>query len=178
MFYGHTYCNSELFLKLTLRFIILRCRFRLCIDYDIWHLHNTLSKMGVPNQQVVGLESGSPRSGGGERNTAGGGGVVVMGHVLPAGGSITPTSGKTHRCPYCPYSSSITTNIFNHMRIHTGERPFSCPYCPYRANQRTNLKTHMRIHTGEKPYACSQCPYRSSNKGGLDTHMWTRHCSK
>lgn len=118
---------------------------------------------GPHTQQRVGLESACHWTG--ERGAKGGG----KAHV---------TSGKTHQCPYCLYNTSVTTNLINHMRVHTGEKPFSCPHCPYRANQRTNLKTHMRTHTGEKPYVCTQCPYRSSNKGSLDTHIWTRHTVK
>ncbi|XP_047478294.1 protein tramtrack, alpha isoform-like isoform X14 [Penaeus chinensis] len=91
---------------------------------------------------------------------------------------VHTTSGKIHQCSYCPYSTSVTTNLINHMRVHTGEKPFSCPHCPYRANQRTNLKTHIRKHTGEKPYVCSQCPYRSANKGSLDVHILTNHTAK
>lgn len=78
---------------------------------------------------------------------------------------------KVHQCPYCAYTTNFTTNLINHMRTHTGEKPFSCPHCPYRANQRTNLRMHMRTHTGEKPYACAQCPYRSSRKDALKSHM-------
>lgn len=84
-------------------------------------------------------------------------------------GIVSPI--KVHHCPYCSYTSNFTTNMINHMRTHTGEKPFSCPHCPYRANQRTNLTMHVRTHTGEKPYACLQCPYRSSRKDALKSHM-------
>ncbi|XP_066970608.1 zinc finger and BTB domain-containing protein 49-like isoform X6 [Macrobrachium rosenbergii] len=81
------------------------------------------------------------------------------------------SSMKMHHCQFCNYTTNFTTNLINHMRTHTGEKPFSCPHCPYRANQRTNLTMHLRTHTGEKPYGCSICCYRSSRKDALKTHM-------
>ncbi|MPC10376.1 Zinc finger protein 316 [Portunus trituberculatus] len=80
----------------------------------------------------------------------------------------TVAQGKIHHCPYCAYRSNKTTNLYNHVRVHTGEKPFTCPHCPYRATQETTLKFHIRTHTGEKPYACDVCSYRSI-KVGLNT---------
>ncbi|XP_071530847.1 uncharacterized protein [Panulirus ornatus] len=93
------------------------------------------------------------------------------GRGTSATGKNVVSSIKIHQCPYCSYTTNFTTNLINHMRTHTGEKPFSCPHCPYRANQRTNLTMHMRTHTGEKPYACAQCPYRSSRKDALKSHL-------
>ncbi|XP_047492365.1 longitudinals lacking protein, isoforms H/M/V-like isoform X12 [Penaeus chinensis] len=88
-------------------------------------------------------------------------------------GGDTALRCKTHHCPYCSYSTTKTTNLKNHIRVHTGERPFTCPHCSYRAKQENNLKSHIRRHTGEKPYACSYCPYRSIKISTLRRHMQT-----
>ncbi|XP_064093085.1 longitudinals lacking protein, isoforms H/M/V-like isoform X43 [Macrobrachium nipponense] len=82
---------------------------------------------------------------------------------------------KTHQCTMCSYYTANYTHLTDHMRAHTGEKPFSCSQCPYRAAQKTNLKTHMRIHTGEKPYHCEHCSYRSTNKSAVNRHMLTKH---
>ncbi|KAK8751993.1 hypothetical protein OTU49_011567, partial [Cherax quadricarinatus] len=79
---------------------------------------------------------------------------------------------KIHQCYYCAYIATTTTNLMNHIRTHTGEKPFACPHCPFRATQKENLKAHIRIHTGEKPYACVFCSYRSAQKSNLKSHMW------
>ena len=90
--------------------------------------------------------------------------------VRPGGrGSVA----KLHLCPLCSYKTSNYAHLMDHMRAHTGEKPFSCPQCPYRSAQKTNLKTHMRTHTGEKPYLCSHCSYRSTTKSALNRHLYT-----
>ncbi|XP_071530854.1 uncharacterized protein [Panulirus ornatus] len=85
---------------------------------------------------------------------------------------VTSTS-KFHQCPYCAYRTNKTTNLNNHIRVHTGEKPFICPHCPYRATQENTLKFHIRTHTGEKPYACNYCSYRSIKVSTLRRHMQT-----
>ncbi|XP_037798653.1 zinc finger and BTB domain-containing protein 7A-like isoform X14 [Penaeus monodon] len=83
------------------------------------------------------------------------------------------TTYKIHQCPYCPYSSNVTTNLRNHLHTHTGEKPYSCPFCSFSFATKDRLKTHIRTHTGEKPFECSVCPYRSSRKDSLKNHMLT-----
>ncbi|XP_064092604.1 zinc finger and BTB domain-containing protein 7B-like isoform X15 [Macrobrachium nipponense] len=89
--------------------------------------------------------------------------------------SASVSSNKLHHCKYCSYSSLKKFNLDNHMRKHTGEKPFSCPHCPYSSGTKETLKRHIYVHTGEKPYACKYCDYRSAQWGSLQSHVFSHH---
>ncbi|XP_061376965.1 zinc finger protein 846-like isoform X2 [Danaus plexippus] len=88
-------------------------------------------------------------------------------------GSARPRPARS--CPLCPKSYTSYTNLKDHMRTHTGERPFVCSDCGKAFGSKKILNDHMRIHTGVKPYMCPVCG-RQFTTNKLSAHM-RRHAS-
>ncbi|GFS81792.1 zinc finger protein 227 [Nephila pilipes] len=99
-------------------------------------------------------------------------------------------------CTYCSYSTPYQTNLKNHLRKHTGEKPFVaakmsfneqlpvimkiktatcsmfvCPYCDYTTPYKTTMKNHIRKHTGERPFVCNTCGKAFTRNRTLQDHV-------
>ena len=83
----------------------------------------------------------------------------------------TRSSRKLHQCPHCSYSTKYgTSTLRQHVRVHTGEKPYSCEECDQRFKHSSNRAVHMRtVHsTGQATlHQCPHCPY--STKYGTST---------
>ncbi|XP_037977469.2 zinc finger protein 260 isoform X1 [Plutella xylostella] len=80
-------------------------------------------------------------------------------------------TGEKLTCKIC--NKQISRNLTKHMRVHSGERPYSCNMCDKQFAASGSLKLHMRTHTGEKPYQCEMCNKQFSQSGTLKRHRCT-----
>ena len=77
---------------------------------------------------------------------------------------------KTYTCEQCGKIFSQKGNYMEHLRVHTGERPFECEVCGKGFKRKDHLTEHRRIHTGEKPYKCKICKRSFTHSKTLSAH--------
>ena len=77
-----------------------------------------------------------------------------------------------HYCNECNYMTQNKSDLVNHSRTHSKEKPFHCELCDQKFSQKGQLKVHVMSHKGRR-FECKECDYKAARKSSLVTHLLT-----
>lgn len=78
---------------------------------------------------------------------------------------------RKQRQMQCPICGVFRRSLVNHMRVHTGEKPYICKFCQQGFKDKGTCRRHERTHTGEKPFACNYCDKSFNQSTFRNEHM-------
>uniref|UniRef100_A0A3B4ZRB9 Zinc finger protein 2 homolog n=1 Tax=Stegastes partitus TaxID=144197 RepID=A0A3B4ZRB9_9TELE len=111
--------------------------------------------------------------------------TVLTWHLKTHEGKSQDAKGNFD-CHICGKHIPCQSNLQNHMRVHTGERPYSCHFCGKCFKLKGHMTEHIRTHTGEKkhvlakhkeerPYKCGNCDELFTERLLMKRHMRKVH---
>lgn len=85
----------------------------------------------------------------------------------------TSGDGPGITCQFCQRQFKKEKYLIQHVRIHTGEKPFSCAECGRCFSRQSVLWKHKKSHRG--PYKCPSCPQNFSQPELMQKHLAEDH---
>ncbi|XP_018023190.1 longitudinals lacking protein, isoforms H/M/V isoform X11 [Hyalella azteca] len=82
-------------------------------------------------------------------------------------GTDTATTQSMPRAPQAAFTGP--------PYLVAGPSLYRCFMCSYSTACKSNMRQHLKVHTSEKPFKCCLCPYSTKYKGDLLRHTRLRH---
>ena len=80
-------------------------------------------------------------------------------------------------CPECKVGFK-KPNFLEHLRIHTGEKPFKCKMCPKAFMASVTLRKHLLGHFGCQERTCEICNKHFKKSASYEEHMLVHEAQK
>ena len=81
---------------------------------------------------------------------------------------------QTYECEVCSLKCSSDGQLKEHMKNHTGERPYSCDICDKTFKLHKHLRRHLKSHN-EDSHSCEQCRKLFASRDNLKRHIAVVH---
>ncbi|XP_017032688.1 zinc finger protein Paris-like [Drosophila kikkawai] len=79
----------------------------------------------------------------------------------------------TYKCPHCTKSFKYESFLQQHIRKHTGERPFKCSQCQKDFTTQQQFSLHFKSHPQTQIFKCSHCGLVFSKLEEHEAHLKT-----
>lgn len=93
--------------------------------------------------------------------------------------SVKSSEDKKHSCEHCGKIYGKLSKLQEHVRSHTGERPFVCdaPGCGKTYIRKEHLVVHRVTHADNpRPFGCENCDARFGVRAHLTRHLRKNRC--
>ncbi|XP_044261357.1 zinc finger protein 808-like [Tribolium madens] len=98
---------------------------------------------------------------------------VITPEEIPQSTQVNNQIIKSHVCEICQKSFKRREHLYQHVKLHTGFRPYTCENCNKSFMRKEHLLRHMTSHSGQKNFTCNICDKSFSRNDNLLKHKKT-----